>query len=201
MPRSRRSSHMMMMSREAVVNYMTPLGLAHIMATGSSLRSGTVGEATLRADWTPVYYHRADTHRHRLRSHGDGQQRGRAVLRRRSRERFANRDSVPDRCLLFFHHARWNDTDARPATRCGTSSFATTTPASTRCARCIARGTACSRRSIAQRFKEVDDFLSIQEARSQMVARRGPALFPARSRVMPIPTGYEQPRTTARRST
>jgi alpha-glucuronidase len=36
---------MMMTSREAVVNYMTPLGLAHIMANKPSLWSGRVGAA------------------------------------------------------------------------------------------------------------------------------------------------------------
>jgi alpha-glucuronidase len=34
---------MMMMSREAVVDYMTPLGLHHMMGTGHHLRPGAVG--------------------------------------------------------------------------------------------------------------------------------------------------------------
>ena len=52
---------MMMASREAVVDYMTPLGLHHLMGTRPSLRPGAVGDGDLaRADWNPVYYHRAD---------------------------------------------------------------------------------------------------------------------------------------------
>ena len=55
-----RIDHMMMISREAVVNYMTPLGLAHIMATGHHY--GPAPWARLsRPDQSPVYYHRADT--------------------------------------------------------------------------------------------------------------------------------------------
>ena len=71
---------MMLTSREAVVNYMTPLGLAHIMATGPPLRPGAVGEQRrapgLVADVLPPRRHA----RHRLRPDGDGQQRGCAVL-------------------------------------------------------------------------------------------------------------------------
>ncbi len=50
---------MMLDSREAVVNYMTPLGLHHIMAwdhhhgPGPWVKQG-------RADWTSPYYHQAD---------------------------------------------------------------------------------------------------------------------------------------------
>ena len=51
---------MMLESREAVVNYMTPLGLAHIMATGHHYGPGPWVKLG-RADWSPVYYHRADT--------------------------------------------------------------------------------------------------------------------------------------------
>ena len=51
---------MMLQSREAVVNYMTPLGLAHIMATGHHY--GPAPWVTLRRpDWSPTYYHRADS--------------------------------------------------------------------------------------------------------------------------------------------
>ena len=62
---------MMMTSREQlVVNYMTPLGLAHIMATGHHY--GPAPWVTLsRPDWSPTYYHRADTSASRLRPNGD----------------------------------------------------------------------------------------------------------------------------------
>src|SRR5271168_426295 len=51
---------MMMGSREAAVDYMTPLGLAHLMASGHHYGPGAWQGGGSRADWTPPYYHRAD---------------------------------------------------------------------------------------------------------------------------------------------
>jgi alpha-glucuronidase len=51
---------MMMGSREAVVDYMTPLGLAHLMASGHHYGPGAWQGGGTRADWTPPYFHRAD---------------------------------------------------------------------------------------------------------------------------------------------
>ncbi len=50
----------MMRSREAVVNYMTPLGLTHLMATGHHYGPGPWVNDLTRPEWNPVYYHRAD---------------------------------------------------------------------------------------------------------------------------------------------
>ncbi|MDA3823145.1 MAG: alpha-glucuronidase family glycosyl hydrolase, partial [Bacteroidales bacterium] len=51
---------MLLSSREMVVNYMTPLGLHHIMGRNHHYGPGpwVVGG---RADWTSTYYHRADS--------------------------------------------------------------------------------------------------------------------------------------------
>ena len=97
----------MMGSREAVVNYMTPLGLVHIMAEGHHYGPGP-WHSRGRRDWTSTYYHRADTTRHWLRSYGDGQQRDRAVLRRRFATPFARPDSTDESVLLWFHHVGWD---------------------------------------------------------------------------------------------
>ena len=51
---------MMIESREAVVEYMTPLGLHHIMARDHHFGPGPWVEGG-RADWTSLYYHRADS--------------------------------------------------------------------------------------------------------------------------------------------
>ena len=51
---------MMMGSREAAVDYMTPLGLHHLMARGHHYGPGPWVAGGPRADWTSVYYHRAD---------------------------------------------------------------------------------------------------------------------------------------------
>jgi len=52
---------LMMTSRDAVADYMTPLGLTHIMATGHHYGPGAWVSNAGRPDWSPTYYHRADT--------------------------------------------------------------------------------------------------------------------------------------------
>lgn len=50
---------MMIASRETVVDYMTPLGLHHIMGRSHHYGPGPWVAGGERADWTSVYYHRA----------------------------------------------------------------------------------------------------------------------------------------------
>ncbi|MXP26256.1 alpha-glucuronidase [Altererythrobacter indicus] len=51
---------MMHDSRQAVVDYMTPLGLAHQMATGHHYGPGPWVNDLERPEWNPAYYNRAD---------------------------------------------------------------------------------------------------------------------------------------------
>ncbi|MGB3377238.1 MAG: alpha-glucuronidase [Allopontixanthobacter sediminis] len=51
---------MMLESREAVVQYMTPLGLAHLMGTGHHYGPAPWVCDLARPEWNPCYYHRAD---------------------------------------------------------------------------------------------------------------------------------------------
>ncbi len=96
---------MMLTSREAVVDYMTPLGIAHIMATGHHYGPGPwVSQG--RPDWTPVYYHRADT----LGIGFDRTPTGSNAVEQYFqplRAEFTNRDSTPEKYLLWFHHVPW----------------------------------------------------------------------------------------------
>jgi alpha-glucuronidase len=50
----------MMGSRQAVVDYMTPLGLAHLMGTDHHYGPAPWVSDLKRPEWNPVYYHRAD---------------------------------------------------------------------------------------------------------------------------------------------
>jgi alpha-glucuronidase len=53
---------MMLNSREAAVNYMMPLGLHHIFAADHHYGPGPWwAPEGVRKDWTPPYYHQADT--------------------------------------------------------------------------------------------------------------------------------------------
>jgi alpha-glucuronidase len=99
--------HLMLVSRDAAVNYMTPLGLAHLM--GSNHHYGPAPWARLaRADWSPPYFHRAD-------SAGVGFDRtatgSNAVAQYLPpmRDRYADRAAVSDSFLLWFHHVGWKD--------------------------------------------------------------------------------------------
>ena len=53
--------NIMLNSHEAVVNYMTPIGLTHIMYNGHHYGPMPWGNTLNRPDWNPVYYHKADS--------------------------------------------------------------------------------------------------------------------------------------------
>ncbi len=97
---------MMMGSREAVVDYMTPLGLAHVMATGHHYGPAPWVADLKRPEWNPVYYHRADKagigfDRTATGSNGIAQYApGLARL-------LADPATTPERDLLWFHHVPW----------------------------------------------------------------------------------------------
>lgn len=99
------AKNMMIESREAVVNYMTPLGLHHIMARDHHYGPGPWVEGG-RADWTSLYYHRADSEgvgfdRTPKGSNSVGQ------YFSPNRELISNLDTCPENLLLWFHHVPW----------------------------------------------------------------------------------------------
>jgi len=96
----------MLESREAVVDYMTPLGLAHIM-NGAHYGPAPWGNTAGRPDWNPVYYHRADTKGSGFDRTSTGSD---AVGQYFSpvREQFADLATCPEKYLLFFHHVPWD---------------------------------------------------------------------------------------------
>ncbi len=98
----------MMASREAAVNYMTPLGLHHIMGRGHHYGPGpwvTGG----RPDWTSVYYHKADS----LGIGFDRTASGSDALGQYAPEvaaQYAEPGTCPEQYLLWFHHLPWDYT-------------------------------------------------------------------------------------------
>jgi alpha-glucuronidase len=98
---------MMMGSREAVVDYMTPLGLAHLMAAGHHYGPGAWQDSLVRADWNPTYYHRAD-------AQGIGFDRttaGSGAVLQYPPPLAAIFDDIgrtPEKYLLWFHHVPWD---------------------------------------------------------------------------------------------
>jgi alpha-glucuronidase len=98
---------MMLNSREMVVNYMTPLGLHHIMAESHHYGPGPWVTGGRRADWTATYYHQAS-------EDGVGFDRtktGSNALEQYAtplQEAWGSLETVPEKYLLWFHHVSWS---------------------------------------------------------------------------------------------
>jgi alpha-glucuronidase len=99
---------MMMGSRQTTVNYMTPIGLAHIMGTDDHYGPAPWVSNLSQADWNPVYFHKADATGIGFDRTSTGSN---AIAQYAStvRDKFASRSSIPDDFLLFFQHVGWDD--------------------------------------------------------------------------------------------
>ena len=97
---------MMMMSREAAVNYMTPLGLHHLMGWSHHYGPGPWVNNKQRADWTAVYYHNADTLGVGFNRTSTGSN---AVSQYAQpvADIWNNIETCPQEYLLWFHHVNW----------------------------------------------------------------------------------------------
>ncbi len=104
----RKMEVVMMMSREAVVNYMTPIGLHHLM--GWDHHYGPEPWCVIpgaRADWLPSYYHKADSlgigfNRSSTGSNAVGQ------YAKPLAELYNNPETCPRELALWFHHLPWD---------------------------------------------------------------------------------------------
>ncbi len=99
--------HMMMASREAVVDYTGALGLAHLFATGHHYGPGPWIVDLKRPEWNPAYYHRAD-------KSGIGFDRtktGSDAVAQYAPEvaaKLYDPATTPETELLWFHRVQWN---------------------------------------------------------------------------------------------
>jgi alpha-glucuronidase len=98
---------MMLSSWEACVDYMTPLGLHHIMQEGHHYGPGPAFNDASREDWNSVYYHRADKEGLGFDRSSSGSN---AVGQYFSplREKYDNLKTCPEKYLLWFHHVSWD---------------------------------------------------------------------------------------------
>lgn len=99
--------HIMMESREAVVNYMTPLGLGHLMATGHHYGPGPWVSNLPRPEWNPAYYHKADKQGIGFDRTVEGSN-AVAQYHPAVAAGFASLSAVPEEYLLWFHHVPWD---------------------------------------------------------------------------------------------
>ncbi len=98
---------MMEGSWQACVDYMTPLGLHHLMAEGHHYGPDPGFVHAGRADWSSTYYHRAD-----LEGLGfDRTDKGSNAVSQYHpplRDWWNCSETCPEKYLLWFHHIPWN---------------------------------------------------------------------------------------------
>jgi len=99
---------MMLDSREAVVNYMMPLGLHHQFSNYEHYGPGPwYAPRGVRVDWTPPYYHKADS----LGIGFDRSSKGSNAVSQYHEPLSSQLDNVqtcPENLLLWFHHVSWD---------------------------------------------------------------------------------------------
>ncbi|WP_421871582.1 alpha-glucuronidase family glycosyl hydrolase [Marinoscillum sp.] len=98
---------LMMTSWPASVNYMTPLGLHHLMGTGHHYGPAPWVDNLPRADWNPVYYHKATADGigfDRTRTGSDAVDQYFPAVS----NVFNDPNKCPEKYLLWFHHLSWD---------------------------------------------------------------------------------------------
>jgi alpha-glucuronidase len=181
---------LMMKSRDALVGYMTPLGLVHIMATDHHYGPGAWVSNLDRAEWNPVYYHKAD-------AQGIGFDRSAAGSNAASQysaplaQKFGTRATVPNDLLLFFQHVGWQDTLDTGRTVWAELvhrySQGVDDVGAMRASWDSVKG-----RVDTARFEDVTDFLQIQHYEARWWRDASLAYFSQVSK-LPLPAGYAPP--------
>lgn len=98
---------MLLTSREAVVNYMNPLGLHHLFDTSHHYGPGPWVNNLGRPDWNPIYYHQADALGigfDRTLTGSNATEQYAPFLKKLYNDPYA----VPQEYLLWFHHLPWD---------------------------------------------------------------------------------------------
>jgi alpha-glucuronidase len=181
---------MMMASREAVVDYMMPLGLHHLFDTGHHYGPGPWVDNLNRADWNPTYYHRADAagvgfDRTKTGSNAVAQYAPSVAAL------FASRKKVPEKFLLWFHHVPWDSKVASGRKLWDELVWRYTNGVNS------VRDMRRTWVSLApyvdvERFEQVNAFLAIQEQEAQWWRDACIAYFQTFSK-MPLPAGFAPP--------
>lgn len=181
---------MMLASRQTMVNYMTPLGLHHIMGTGHHYGPAPWVSNAGRADWNPVYYHKAD-------STGIGFERtatGSNALSQYAApvaDQWKDENSCPEDYLLWFHHVAWNHKMRSGRTLWDELCYKYYTGVDS--VRSMERNWDKMKSFIDnERFQQTKMFLAIQE-KDAVWWRNACLLYFQTFSKMPIPASYEKP--------
>jgi alpha-glucuronidase len=181
--------HMMLVSREAVVNYMTPLGLVHIMATGHHYGPGMWANLG-HPDVSPTYYHSADSIGIGVNRTSTGSNYV-AQYFPPLRDRYENKATLPDSVLLFIRHVPWGEKLRSGRTMWDEIVYKYNEGVDS--VRSMQRAWNTVQPAIdPERFSEVRSFLDIQEKEARWWRDAGLTYFQTFSK-MPIPAKYERP--------
>ncbi len=181
---------MMMQSREAVVNYMTPLGLTHIMGTGHHYGPAPWIDDLSRPEWNPYYYHRAT----RGAVGFDRTARGSDAVSQYApplARAWGNPATTEDEYLLWFHRLSW-DYRMRSGRTLWEELVARYDLGVAQVADMQATWAALGDYVDADRFKKVSDYLAIQRAEARWWRDACIAYFGDVSN-RPLPEGVEPP--------
>ena len=170
-----------------------PPGLHHLMARGHHYGPGPWVSGGPRADWTSVYYHRAD-------AEGIGFDRTATGSNAVAQyfpplpERWGRLETVPEKYLLWFHHVPWDHRMASGRTLWEELLFRYQRGVDT------VRGMQDTWRGVEglvdpERHAQVSAFLAIQEQEARWW-RDASVLYFQTFSGRPLPDGYEQPEHT-----
>jgi alpha-glucuronidase len=98
---------LMLSSREAGVNYRSPLGLTHLYSQGDHYGPAPWTANLERPDWTAIYYHRAAKDGigfDRTKSGSNAVAQYPAALAKQ----YGDVNKVPEELILWFHHLGWD---------------------------------------------------------------------------------------------
>ena len=181
---------MMLGSREAAVEYMTPLGLHHLMAEGHHYGPGAWVEPAPRADWNSTYYHRAS-------ANGIGFDRTATGSNAVAQyfppvaAAFGDVRRVPESLLLWFHHVSWDHRMASGRTLW--EELVAHYDSGVEAVRQMqATWRSLEGRVDAERYAQVRAFLAIQEKEARWW-RDACVLYFQTFSGKPIPAGYDRP--------
>jgi alpha-glucuronidase len=184
---------MMLSSREIAVNYMTPLGLHHMMGWNHHYGPAPWIKDKPRADWTSVYYHQADSmgigfNRTSTGSNALGQ------YPSEIQKLYGSPETCPETFLLWFHHLPWKY--KMKSGRSLWDELCVTYYKGANDARRLGELWKSVKPAIdAERFQQVESLLQIQKEEAVWWRNACVLYFQSHSR-MPIPAGLEKPSHT-----
>ena len=185
--------NIMLNSREALVNYMTPVGLTHIMYNGHHYGPMPWGNTLNRPDWNPVYYHRADS----LGIGFDRTATGTNALAQYSAEvqnQFKDVNKTPDEYLLWFHHVPWDHKMKSGRTLWNELCYKYNTGVDS-VRSFIKQWNSLEKYIDKDRFRQVNQLLNVQ-LKDAIWWRNACLLYFQTFSKMPIPSNYEKPDKT-----